>query len=199
MANSASNGSDKGVSISIKWEGFDEFEQLLTQINEEFGPKDSRNILRNACRSSMVPVLNSARSLLQSHGNVDTGQLLQSLQVEARKPTKRDLRSIYSSPTMIMISRVTVAPGCKFIPDGGKKSKLFTKQFKNVKTGKKQHMHSDARAFAIEFGTARWNKGEGQPFIRPALESNSVSVTNNLGQMLGDALKRYKSRMMKAR
>jgi len=190
---------DKGFTVSIKWEGFDEFEQLLDQINEDFGPKDAQNILRNACRASMVPVLNAAKGHLQANGNVDTGQLLASLQVEARKPTARDKRSIYSTPTMIMISRVTVAPGRKFLPDQGLKPKLFTKTFKNVKTGLKQHMHSDARAFAIEFGTAKWNKGEGMPFIRPALESNAVSVTNNLGQMLGNALIKYKSKVMKVR
>jgi hypothetical protein len=190
---------EKGFSVSIKWEGFDEFEKLLDQINEDFGSKDAQNILRNACRASMVPVLNAARSHLQSNGNVDTGQLLASLQVEARKPTARDKRSIYSTPTMIMISRVTVAPGRKFLPDQSGKSRLFTKTFKSKKTGEKQHMHSDARAFAIEFGTAKWNKGEGMPFIRPALEGNSVSVTNNLGQMLGTALTKYKSKVMKVK
>ena len=190
---------DKGFTTIIKWQGFKEFEELLDKIDEDFGEKDSQNILRNAMRASMVPVLNSARGHLEANGNVDTGQLLKSLQVEARKPTARDKRSIYSTPTMIMIARVTVAPGRKFLPDQTNKHKQFTKTFKSVKTGKLQHNISDARAFAIEFGTARWQQGEGKPFMRPALESNAVSVTNNLGQMLGNALLKYKSKVMKVR
>jgi len=57
-------------------------------------------------------------------------------------------------------------------------------------------MISDARAFAIEFGTAKWLKGEGMPFIRPALESNSQRVTDSLVDSLKDALMKYKSRHM---
>ena len=190
---------DKGFRVNIKWEGFDEFEKLLDEINEDFGEKDSKKILRNAMRASMVPVLNSAKAHLQANGNVDTGQLIQSLQVEARKPSNRDKRSIYSSPTMIMIARVTVAPGKKFLPDFDKKARLFTKTFINQKTKQRQHTHSDARAIAIEFGTAKWQKGEGRPFLRPALEGNAVSVTNNLGQMLGNALIKYKSKVMKVK
>lgn len=179
--------------LTLNWEGFDEFDQLLTEIEQDFGEKDSKKILQNACRASMVPVLNTARGLLESHGNVDTGQLMASLQLEARKPTSRDKRSKYSSPTLVMISRVTVAPGRKFEPD----KKLLSKKFVNRKTKESQHMHSDARAFAIEFGTARWLKGEGKPFIRPALESNAQAVTDSLGQNLRNALYKYKSKHMK--
>jgi hypothetical protein len=188
MADFFSDDSGKGFQISMKWEGFAEFEQLLDQINDDFGAKDANKILQNACRASMIPVLHTAKSLLQSHNNIETGQLHDSLQVEARKPTARDKRSRYSSPTMVMIARVTVPSG----------KVLARKSFKNRKNTvsriKQIGMESDGRAFAIEFGTARWHKGEGMPFIRPALESNAVSVTNNLGKMLGNALLKYKSK-----
>lgn len=171
----------------------------MDQISDDLGEKDAQNILRNACRSAMIPVLNAARSNLEMHGNVDSGQLLKSLQVEARKPTQRDKHSRYSTPTMVMISRVTVAPGRKFDSDeAGHKTKYFTKTFRNVKTKSKQHFHSDARAFAIEFGTARWLKGEGMPFLRPALESNAQAVTDSLVSSLRNALLKYKSKTMKA-
>lgn len=182
--------------FTLEWSGFDEFDQLLDQINDDFGEKDANNILKNAMRTAMVPVLQAARSNLETHGNVDTGQLLRSLQVEARKPNARDKRSRYSTPTMVMISRVTVASGRKFIPDDGKKGRLMTRQYVNKKTGQKEHMHGDARAFAIEFGTARWLKGEGMPFIRPALESNAQRVTDSLSGSLRDALIKYKSKHM---
>jgi len=183
----------------MSWHGFKDFENLLDQITDDFGEKDAQKILRNACRTAMIPVLNAARSNLEMHGNIDTGQLIKSLQIEARRPTARDKRSIYSTPTMIMISRVTVAPGRKFVTDeAGKKTKNFTKTFRNVKTQAKQYMHSDARAFAIEFGTARWLKGEGMPFLRPALEANAQAVTNSLVASLGQALQKYRSKTMKA-
>ena len=184
--------------ITLRWDGFKDFENLLDEINEDFGEKDAKNILRNGVRNAMKPVLQSARQNLIMHGNVDTGQLLASLQVEARKPNARDKRSIYSTPTMIMIARVTVASGKKFIPDQGGKSKLFAKTFVNQKTKERQHAHSDARSFAIEFGTARWEKGSGKPFIRPALESNAQLVTNSLAGSLRDALIKYKSKTLKA-
>ena len=100
---------------------------------------------------------------------------------------------------MVMISRVTVAPGRKFVSDNDatNKKRLLSKQFKNKKTGVKQHMHSDARAFAIEFGTSRWLPGEGRPFLRPALENNSQLVTDSLGTELGKALIKYRSKTMK--
>jgi hypothetical protein len=183
-------------SMTINWNGFKEFQDLLDQITDDFGEKDASNILRSACRSAMVPVLNAARQLLIDNDNVDTGQLLKSLQVESRKPTSKDKRSIYTTPTMVMISRVTVAPGNKFQPDVKGEKRLLSRTFKNKKTNKLQHMVSDARAIAIEFGTAKWRKGNGMPFIRPALERHAVDVTNSLGDSLGNALIKYKSRHM---
>ena len=182
--------------IKFQWTGFKEFEDLLNQITDDFGEKDANNILRSACRAAMLPVLHAARQLLIDNDNVDTGQLLQSLQIEARKPTSKDKRSIYSTPTMVMISRVTVAPGNKFVPDTGEK-KLLSHKFHNYKKDNQlQNMHSDARAIAIEFGTAKWRKGNGMPFIRPALERNASQVTNSLGEALGNALIKYKSKHM---
>jgi hypothetical protein len=181
------------MELSVKWSGFKEFEDLFNEIEDDFGEKDANKILRNATREAMKPVLSTARVLLESHGNVDTGQLLRSLQLEARKPSSRDKRSKYVEPTMIAISRVSVAPGSKFDPD---QPKLRSKTFKNKKTGMKEHMHSDARAYAIEFGTVRWLKGEGRPFIRPALESNIQAVTDGLTVSLRNALLKYKSKQM---
>jgi len=50
-----------------------------------FGNKDATNIMRNAVRQSMKPVLAKARSLVAK----DTGALAQSLQVETRNLIKR--------------------------------------------------------------------------------------------------------------
>ena len=179
-----------GFSLQVKWEGFQEFQDLLSQIEDDYGEKDAAGILRNAVRMAMKPVLTAARQNLMGNGNVDTGQLVQSLRLEARPPTAKDKRSIYSSSTYIMIARVTVAPGKRFEPD----SKRLSKKFRNNRTGKMDYMHSDARAFAIEFGTAKWRAGEGMPFIRPALENNAKVVTDLLSESLATALYKYKSK-----
>jgi hypothetical protein len=185
----------KGFKATLNWTGFKEFENLLDEIEADFGEKDAKKILRNACRASMMPVLNAARSNLTINGNIDTGQLYASLQVEARVPTSKDKRSIYSTDSMVMIARVTVAPGHKFDPD----KKLLSRTYKNRKTGQKEHMHSDARAFAIEFGTARWEPGSGRPFLRPALENNAQKVTDSLVESLRQALLKYQSKQMKTK
>mgnify|MGYP003349279041 CR=1 FL=1 len=52
-------------------------------------------------------------------------------------------------------------------------------------------MESDARAFAIEFGTKHM---AARPFIRPALESNIGTVMGLLVKELGNTLTRYKSK-----
>ena len=38
-----------GTTISLKWEGFKEFETLLDEIKDDFSEKDSKKILQNAC------------------------------------------------------------------------------------------------------------------------------------------------------
>ena len=187
MAYISDSESGKGFQVTLKWAGFKEFEDLLTEIEDDFGEKDSKKILRSACRMAMEPVLNTARGLLQMHGNVDTGQLLKSLQLEARRPTRRDKRSKYSTPTMVMLARVTVAPGRKL-----KKMKFYNQRTRKTQIGGA----SDARAYAIEFGTAKWLPGEGRPFLRPALETNAQRVTDSLTQSLRTALNRYKSKYM---
>ena len=44
--------------FTMSWHGFKDFENLLDQITDDFGEKDAQKILRNACRTAMIPVLN---------------------------------------------------------------------------------------------------------------------------------------------
>ena len=112
----------------------------------------------------MKPVLAKARTDAQ----VDTGGLKRSLQVEARRPNRKDKRSKYIANTDTVISLVTTAPGKKL-------AKLGIK--------------SDARAIAQEFGTAR---NPAHPYLRAALESQSTSVVNNLAGILARRIDKYK-------
>lgn len=174
----------------IKFEGFEELKEVLTEMQRDFGEQDQKKILTQAAKTSMQPVLTAARINLISHGNVDTGALVASLRLEARKPTSRDLKSQYVSNYDTVIATVTTASGAQL-----KKTK-----FVNVKTKKKQTgVTSDGRAIAIEFGTAKWRKGEGQPYMRPALESNSQVVLEGLARSFRVALERYKSKYTKGK
>ena len=178
------------MEVTFKFEGFKELEELIDEIQEDFSEKDAKNIINRGMRRAMAPVLLAAKGNLMSNGNVDTGALMNSLRLEARKPTARDRKSLYVQNTDMAIATVTTASG----------SQLARKKFTNVKTGEKQTgIKNDARAIAIEFGTAKWETGHGRPFLRPAIENNKELVSNELALHLGIALSKYKSRYTKGK
>jgi HK97 gp10 family phage protein len=167
-----------GNIVKMQFTGVVEFEQLLNEMQEDFGVKDQKKILTNAVRKSMSPVLSKARQLAP----IDTGGLRASLRIEARKPSRRDKKSIYVNPGDVVIGTVTTASG----------KQLAKKKFTNVKTGQKQMgIESDGRAIANEFGTAHV---AAKPYMRPALETTTSSVLTELGDNLRAQLIKYKSR-----
>lgn len=152
------------MGVSFKLEGVGDVEKAFRELAEEIGDKKANSkILVPAAREAMKPVLAQARS----NAPEDTGGLKRSLQVEARRPTRRDKRSKYISSTDTVISLVTTAPGKKLAKMG---------------------INSDARAIAQEFGTAR---NPAQPYLRTALESQSQSVIQNLSQILARRIDQY--------
>jgi len=164
--------------VKVSFVGFDEFGKLLKEMQSDFNEADQKKILTNAVRKAMQPVLSQARALAP----VDTGALRASLRVEARKPSRKDKKSIYVKTSDVVIATVTTAPS----------NVLAKKQFLNLKTGKKQKgIPSDARAIANEFGTA---KHGAKPYMRPALESQTGIVLDDLAGSLKLALLKYKSR-----
>ena len=172
---------EMAIKIDVQFEGFKEFEDLSKQIANDFGYKDASNIMVSAARLAMRSALNAAKSLAP----VDTGALQMSLQIEARKPRHKDRRSKYVSQNDVAIALITTAPG----------KKLAKTKFTNQKTGTIQTgIRSDARATVMEFGSA---KTPAQPYLRPALESSSSTVTRDLGKSLGAALEKYKARQAK--
>ena len=153
------------MSVSIKLEGVGSVQAVFRELADEIGDKKANSkILIPAVREAMKPVLAKART----DAPVDTGGLKRSLQVEARRPNRRDKRSKYIANTDTVISLVTTAPGKKL-------AKLGIK--------------SDARAIAQEFGTAR---NPAHPYLRAALESQSTSVVNNLAGILARRIDKYK-------
>lgn len=164
--------------VTFQIEGMKEFEQLIQEMQEDFGEKDQKKILNKAVRKSMASVLSAAKT----RSPVDTGALQASLRLEVRKPSRKDKRSKYVMPTDIVIGNVTTAPG----------KVLAKKRFMNVKTGKIQKgIESDGRAIANEFGTASM---PANPFLRPAMESQAGNVVNSLGDSLKEVLTKYRSK-----
>lgn len=164
--------------VTFSIEGMKEFEDLIKEIQQDFGEKDQKKIINKAVRKSMHSVLTTAKV----RAPVDTGALQASLRLEVRKPSRKDKRSKYVMPTDIVIGNVTTAPG----------KVLAKKRFMNVKSGKIQEgIESDARAIANEFGTA---KMPANPFLRPAMESQAGTVVNSLADSLASALTKYRSK-----
>ena len=153
------------MSVSIKLEGMGSVQAVFRELADEIGDKKANSkILIPAVREAMKPVL--AKAILESPE--DTGALKRSLQVEARRPNRKDKRSKYIANTDTVISLVTTASGKKL-------AKLGIK--------------SDARAMAQEFGTARNPK---HSYLRVALESESQNTVNNLAQILRRRIDKYK-------
>ena len=152
------------MGVSFKLEGigsvYAAFEELANEIGDK---KATSKILVPAVREAMKPVLAKARA----DAPVDTGGLRRSLQVEARRPNRKDKRSKYIVSTDTVISLVTTAPGKKLAKMG---------------------IASDARAIAQEFGTARH---PAHPYLRTALESQSTSVVNDLAKILARRIDQY--------
>ena len=159
--------------LSFKFEGFQEFEEMVNEIRDDFSEKDAKQIMNKAMKLAMEPVLSLARNLVP----VDSGALQDSLRIEARKPTNKDKHSRYVSATDIVISTVTTAPA----------NAMKKKGFNDFKP--------DFRALAMEFGTAKIPGGK--PFLRPALEGQSQAATNILADSFSTVLERYKSKYNK--
>jgi HK97 gp10 family phage protein len=174
----------------VQFEGFQELADVLTELDNDLGEKDAKRILRVGIKKAMEPVLVDAKM----EALKDTGALAASLQIEARKPTGKDRKSKYVSYTDQFIGAVTTASGAKL-----QKTAFVNLRSKEVYKGKKEAIKqvgikSDARAIAVEFGTANM---AGKPFLRPALENNRSVVISELAEHLRTALSRYRARQAK--
>lgn len=180
--------------FTFKFEGLSDVMQVFDELAREIGDKEAKSkVLVPAVRKAMQPVLGNA----QQNAPVDTGGLRLSLQVEARRPNRRDRRSKYVSSTDTVIAAVTTASGRKLKQmSEGKGLERARKRLEKMGTDSSRFMgvDSDARAIAQEFGTAR---NPQQPYLRPALENNATVVANDLGQVLAAQINKYKSRKAK--
>jgi HK97 gp10 family phage protein len=158
------------MGVSIKLEGIGDVDKALKALEEEFGDKMARSkVLIPAVREALKPVLAEAKA----NAPKDTGDLMKSLVIEARRPTRRDKRSKYVTQTDTVIAAVTTASGKKLAKMGIK---------------------SDARAIAQEFGTA---STPAQPYLRTALESNAQTTVNSLASILARRIEGFKTKYSK--
>lgn len=152
--------------MSFQVVGLKEVNRIFQELADEIGDKKATSkILVPAVREAMRPVLQAAKSFVP----VDTGDLRKSLQIEARRPTGKDRRSKYITATDNVIAVVTTASGKKL---------------------KKMGIKSDARSIAQEFGSAN---NPAHPYLRPALESESSNVANNLGAIISKRINKFKN------
>lgn len=175
-----------GEKVTISITGAKELKDVLREMEADFGTKETSKVLIGAMRDSLAPTLARAKTLVPK----DTGTLAASLRVEARKPTRRDKRSIYINETDTIIATVTTAPPSKFVKiyDIEASYKAKKDKYKKVKA------IGDARHIAMEFGTA---KLAAKPYLRPALESTAFQVLNNLADKIKLRLLKYRSKYNK--
>lgn len=174
----------------FRLEGFEELHQVFVEIENDIGHKDAKRIITRGIRKALQPTLAMAKFEVAK----DTGALAASLQVEARRTSKKDRGSKYVEPQDDFIGAVTTASG----------KKLASTQFVNLKSPeiykskrkaiKQVGIASDARAAALEFGTA---KMDAKPFLRVSLEETRQEVVDSLGQSIKMALEKYKARVAK--
>lgn len=178
------------MGVSIKIEGIGAVDQALKQLAIDIGDKKANSkVLVPAVREAIAPVLASART----NAPVDTGGLALSLQIEARRPTKRDRRSKYITETDTVIATVTTASGKKLKQmSTGKGLEQSRKRLKKMGVVGWQNftgIASDARAVAQEFGSAH---NPAHPYLRPALESNATNVVQRLSAILARKISEYR-------
>jgi HK97 gp10 family phage protein len=180
--------------VTIKLEGLGDVIKVFDELAQEIGDKKARSkILIPAARDAMKPVL----ALAQQNAPVDTGALQLLLQVEARRPTSKDRRSKYITGNDAVIAAVTTASGKKMRAMSEGKGLERTRR-RMIKLGATQDQaqsfegfKSDARAIAQEFGTS---KMPAQPYLRPALESQSQETVNRLAEGLRKYISKFRAK-----
>jgi hypothetical protein len=177
------------ASVRIELKGLGDVATAFKNLADDIGDKSaSSKVLIPAVRQAMQPVLRAA----QSFAPKDTGALALSLIVEARRPTKKDKRSMYVNNSDVAIAAVTTASGKKLAAMSEGKG-LVRAQKRLTKMGfdasKFKGVPSDARAIAQEFSNA---STPAHPYLRIAIESQAQMVVNNLAVILGNRISKHR-------
>ena len=190
------SGAYRGSQIEVT--GLAEALAVFQEMSEEIGDKKATSkILIPAARESMKPVLAMAKSLAP----FETGDLSRTLQIEARRPNKRDKKSKYIDDKDTVIALVTTKafPKKKRQEFFKENASLYAENKTAFRKKFKEYAYSlnfpyDARAIAQEFGSA---SNPPHPFMRPALESNASQVANKFGEIIGRRIEQFRAKNIK--
>lgn len=181
------------LSTKFQVTGLSETLAVFDELKDQIGDSKARSsVLIPATKEAMKPVLSMAKSLVP----IDTGMLENSLGITARRPDGKDKRSKYVSPKDAVIALVQT----KSIPKNLKtKASEFVKNISDKHQRKmatkefyeSQGIFYDARAIAMEFGTATVSP---HPFMRVSLESQAQQVSESLGRILAQRIESYKAK-----
>jgi len=177
------------ASVRIELKGLGDVATAFKNLADDIGDKSaSSKVLIPAVRQAMQPVLRAA----QSFAPKDTGALALSLIIEARRPTKKDKRSMYVNSSDVAIAAVTTASGKKLAAMSEGKGfvraqKRLTKM--GFDASKFKGVPSDARAISQEFSNA---STPAHPYLRTAIESQAQMVVNNLAVILGNRISKHR-------
>lgn len=160
------------MQIKLEVDGFEKLFKNMNELKDEIGQAKTDAIWKSALTEAFQPVYQSAKD----RAPIDTGQLEDHIQMNARRPTSRDKKSNYYFGESYMVS-VYASP---IRNDSVKKTVLNRR-------GKFQKVWSNVRPVAVsqEFGNART---PAHPFLRVSLESNYDVVINRLQKALADKL-----------
>ena len=177
------------AAVQIELTGLGDVAAAFKNLADDIGDKSaSSKVLIPAVREAMQPVLRAA----QAFAPKDTGALALSLIVEARRPTKKDKRSMYVNNSDVAIAAVTTASGKKLaaMSEGkgfARSQKRLTKM--GFDASKFKGIPSDARAISQEFSNA---STPAHPYLRPAIESQAQMVVNNLAVILEKRISKHR-------
>jgi HK97 gp10 family phage protein len=192
------------MQTSFQITGMKETLEVFQLLENEIGDKKARSkVLIPAVKEAMKPVLVMAKSTAPYDDSTNHlgVHLRDTLTIVGRKPTRNDKKSKYINQTDTVIAIVTSRPipkklktemweSTKHLYKGkGEDNKEFNKARKNFYLSKGSIY--DGRAMFQEFGTARMS---ARPFMRPALESQAISVSTKLGEILKNKIEQYRSK-----
>lgn len=193
--------------------GLKELSKTLDQLAQSIGDKKlNSKILIPCMRKAMEPALRTAQ---QRAPKGDTGILEKSLYVTARRPSRKDKRSLYITETDSVVAILSTKPIPKRLKDKFSaehsdvidalaKTRRYTKAnvdaYRNLRSAKQKFYQDkgfayDGRVPAMEFGTKTelgTARIAARPFLRPAIESNQQTITNILAELLKQELEKYK-------
>jgi len=180
--------------VSFRLDGMDSLLAKLDDIAEQIGDKKANSkILVPALREAMKPALDAIRA----EAPKDTGALALHLRIEARRPNKRDKRSLYVRQGDTTIAMVTTKAFPKKLKKEWYEANKDLSPSAKSKAFKKFALSTgfpyDARAVAQEFGSAR---NPAHPFMRTGMAQASPRIVESLGSILAYRIDNYKMRYL---